>query len=105
MGRPKSLRHPGIITRPGILVPDQDRDRSAKRSILENAGQDFAAILLLSLGCELALSRPTPVQLSLNRSRLYLYVGRTTINDDPNAAPMRFAEGGDAEKVAKGVAH
>src|SRR5207253_2275944 len=51
---------------PRIGIPDQDRDRTAERLPLEDAGEDLALILLLPRRRDPALPRPPAVQFLLN---------------------------------------
>jgi len=49
------------------------------------------------------LARPAPVKIRLDIRLGQFDARRAAIHDDAHAASMRFAPGGDAEKVAKGV--
>src|SRR5207248_11324437 len=74
-------------------------------SPLENAGDNFASVLLLSLGRDFALTRTTPIQFTLDVRFRDVDLWRTTINYDTNAAAVRFTKRRDAKKLAKSVTH
>jgi len=61
--------------------------------------------LLLSLRRNFALARPSPIELTLNVSFADFDLRRTAVDHHANSAAVRFAEGGDSKKLAKGAAH
>ena len=105
MGRPKFRRDFGIILRSRVLVADEDRDRCAECLALKHAGQNLAAIFFFALARDLALPGPTAIKLALYVCFAEVNHGRATIDDDADAAAMRFAKGGYTKKLTKGIAH
>jgi hypothetical protein len=57
------------------------------------------------LGGDFALARTAAIEFPLNVIIRQINPRRTTVDNDSDPTPVRFAEGGDAKKLAKTVAH
>ena len=101
----KFVCHLHVVLRPSVLVAHEDRDRRAKRFAFENAGDNFAPVLLLSLRRDFALAGTTPIQLTLDIRFRDVDLWRTTVNYDTNSAAVRFTKCRDAKKLAEGISH
>src|SRR5205085_6660797 len=103
--RTKSFAHCFVRFRPRVFISNKNCYRGTKGFPFENTGHNFTAIGLLSLRCYSALTGTTTIEFSLNLSARERDPWRTTIDDHTDTATVRFAESGDAKKLAKGVAH
>src|SRR5205823_9423645 len=102
---PKFFRDLCVVLRPRVFVAYEDRDWSAESFSVENSGENFAAVLLLPLCCDIALTRPAALQLPLNLRFAEINFRRAAINHDADAAAVRFAKSRDTKKLSKRVAH
>src|SRR6266699_2077316 len=103
--RTKSFAHCFVRFRPRVLVSNKNCYRGTKSFPFENTRHNLTAIGLLSLRCYSALTGTTTIEFSLNLSARKRNPWRTTIDDHTDTATVRFAESGDAKKLAKAVAH
>ena len=101
----KSFAHRLIRLRTRIFVSNENCYRGAEGFPFENTGHNFTAIWLLSLRCYSALTGTAAIELLLNIMVRERDPRRTTVDDDTDAATVRFAESGDTKKLSKGVAH
>ncbi len=83
----------------------QNRDRRAERFACEHARKNLATIFFLALRRNLALTRATAVQISLNLPFGDVDVRGTAINHHTDTAAMRFAKCGDAKELTECIAH
>src|SRR5207249_6943697 len=79
-----------IVLRPSVLVAHEDRDRRAERFAIENAGDNFAPVFLLSLRRDFALTRTTTIQFTLDVRWRDIDFWRATVNYDTNTAALCF---------------
>src|SRR4029077_11950968 len=105
MRRTIGRSHRQIILRTRVAISHQDRDRCAERFSFKHAGENLATIFLLALRGDLALAGTPPIELALNVGFADLDLRRATIDHNADAAAVRFAEGGNAKKLAKGITH
>src|SRR5439155_1348666 len=105
MRRPKFSCNFRVVLRPSVLVAHEYRDRRAERFAIENAGDNFAPIFLLSLRRDFALTRTTTIQLTLDVRWRDIDFWRATVNYDTNPAAVRFTKRRDAKKLAKSISH
>jgi hypothetical protein len=92
-----------VVSGPGVAVPEEDADRGAGGPPFEDPGQDLGLVGLGALGGELALTRPTAVEVGTKVVPVELEPGRTAVNDDPEARSVGFPEGGYSEQESEGV--
>src|SRR6476660_7372320 len=105
MRRSKFARDFVVIFGSRVFVPNKNGDWSPERSAFKNAGQNLASIFLFALSRQFALTGATAIQLSLNFRFRNFDAWRATIDHHADAAAMGLAKCGDAEQLAKGVAH
>ena len=94
-----------IIFRMRIFVADQDSNGSAESFAFKDAGKNLTAILLFTLGCDLALAGTTPIQLALNVGLADVDLGWTAIDHYADPTTVRFAKRGNAKELAESVSH
>src|SRR5580765_3521540 len=105
MRRSKFARDFTVILRSSVFVPDKNCDRGPEGPPFTDAGQKFAAVLFFALSRQIALTRATTIQLSLNFRFGNFDAWRATINHHADAAAMGLAKCGDAEQLAKCIGH
>jgi hypothetical protein len=105
VGRTERFAHCFISLRPRVFVSNENRYRGAESFSFENTGQNFTPIRFLSLSGDSALARTAAIEFPLNVIVRQINPWRTTVDNDSDSAAMRFAEGGNAKKLAKAVAH
>ena len=88
-----------------IFVADQDSNGSAESFAFKDAGKNLTAILLFTLGCDLALAGTTTIQFALNVGFADVDPGRTAIDHRADPATVRFAKRSHAKELAESVSH
>jgi len=88
MRRPEHGGHLGVSFRSRILVAHHDADRSAGGLTVEYSGENLAPILFLARGDDLTLAGAPPIEGELNFRDVEGNTGRTTVDDDTDAATM-----------------
>jgi hypothetical protein len=81
----------------GILVPDQQGDRGPRRLALEEAREDFDAILLLTGRGDLTLSDTATVEITLDILSRQLEACWAAIDHNADSTSVRFSPRGDAK--------
>src|SRR5207253_2646817 len=80
-----------------IAVAEEDAERGAVGAPLEDAGEDFRGVVLLTLGDELRLAGPAAAQVGQQVVLGQRQAGRAAVDDDDVAGAVADAGGGDAE--------
>src|SRR6185437_2657509 len=93
-----------VIVAALVGIAEQDRDGSAVRHALENAGPDFRRVLFLTLGDEFRLPRPAAAQVGQQILHAQRQPRRATVDDDSIAGAMTDAARRDAKQVSKSIA-
>mmetsp|Transcript_5384 Transcript_5384/g.11838 ORF Transcript_5384/g.11838 Transcript_5384/m.11838 type:complete len:332 (-) Transcript_5384:186-1181(-) len=94
---PVSYGHLAVILRALVLVADQNGNWAPKCDTVIHARKNLRNVLLLSGGCDDALSRLSAVQLKLNFLLTDLQARRHAIDHTANTLAVRFTEGGHSE--------
>ncbi len=94
----------GVVLGFLVGVLDQKADGRARGPALEHAGEDFHHVVLATLRAELRGAGLAPVEVGLQVGLGQLESGWHAVDNGAEREAMRFAEGGDAEKFAYGVA-
>ncbi len=76
-------------------------DLARRALVLEDAGQDLDLIGLLALRGEARLAGPALVEIGLDFGSGQRNVRRAAVDHAADGGAMAFAEGGDAEEMAK----
>ena len=105
VGRPVFMGHLGVSLGARVFVLHPEGDRSAESTAFERAGQDLDGIGLLARGDDGGLAGAATVEVGLDITFGEGNPRGATVDDDADSASVRFAPGGDAEQVTKGVAH
>src|SRR6185369_8007516 len=86
-----------------ILVLDQQRDRRARRLVLEHAGENLHGVRFTALGHEARLAGLAAVEPVLDPLGLQGDAGRRAIDHAADRRPMALAPGGEAEQMTEAV--
>src|SRR5690606_29548853 len=87
-----------------VGVADQQADRRAGGLALVHAAQDLHRVGLVALGDELAGAGAAAVQVALDVGLTERHAGRAAVDDAADGRAVGFAEVGDPEQGAEGVA-
>jgi hypothetical protein len=93
-----------IVAAALVGVANQDGDACAGRPAVENTGQDFRFVFLLTLGHEQALAWSSSLQVWSQVVNAERHSGGNTVDDNNITWPVALAGGCDAKQFSEGVA-
>lgn len=88
-----------------VGVAHEKADGCPSGLAFEDTAEQFHTVGLLARGGQVALSRTAPVEFVLDEVHIDFDAGGHAVNHASHPWSMAFAEGGQPEDVAKGVAH
>ena len=105
MRRTKKATHVVVVFGVLVGVSHHETNGRACAFAFEHTAKQLHLVGLITTRGELALTRPTPIKLRLDKVYIYIDARRHTIYHASDGWPMAFAKGGEGEKISKCVAH
>ena len=94
-----------VVFRLLITIAYHKANGCASAFAFEHTAKQLHFIGLITTRGELALTRPTPIKLRLNKVYIYIDARRHTINHATDSWSVAFPISCEGEKVSKCVAH
>jgi hypothetical protein len=88
MRRPEGFLYVRVRFRTRIFVAHENGNRGAESLAFEEAGENFATVLLIALRDNLALPRTATVEIALDIRFANLDAGWAPVDDDTDAATV-----------------